>query len=182
MKKIFLMLFSMLFMLSTSYSTPDQSNGRKKGKKITKSLQGETFRVFKITGTSNTQTLYTDYGAGTYLHMTFDNKGLEFYPDSSQNYRFQYMYELGDTQQFELKFKYNKLLTILVPSGSQDLTILKPINHGYGGKLFPISILAGDYYVQKGHITSGEQGYTLTSIAKNPYNNWRLVIELAIIE
>lgn len=175
------MLLSIVFILSTNYGKTDQSTGRKKGKKVTKSLQGQTFRVFKITGTSHEQILYTDYGPGTYLHMTFDSKGMEFCPDSNQKYRFNYVYELGDTQQFKMQFQYNKLLTIFIPSGSQDLVILKPLNGVYGGMAFPMSILAGDYTVKKGHITSGEKGYTLTSIAKNPYNNSRLIIELAII-
>lgn len=170
-------------MLSTTYSKTDQLNGRKKKKKkVVQSLNGETFRIFAFNGVQNQLWPYTDYGAMTYLHMSFSGKYIEFVPDSTQNIRINYIYELGDTQKIKLKFKYGTRLTIYAPSNVKDVTIVKPLNGVYGGFYFPSSIIAGDYDVKKGYITSGEMGYTLTSVAKSPYGGSRLVIELAIIE
>ncbi|MBP6912940.1 MAG: hypothetical protein KBB86_03325 [Candidatus Pacebacteria bacterium] len=182
MKRSIFLLVSIL-MLANNQTSSGAVDGRKKDKKVVSELRGETFRIFRFIGTENQAWPYTAYGERSYLHMSFSDKCIKFVPDSSGKVLKDYIwYELGDEINIELKFKYSDVLTIYAASDVGDITIVKPLNGVYGGFKFPSSILAGDYYVKKGYITSGEKGYTLTSVAKNYYNNSRLIIELAIIE
>lgn len=182
MKRAIFLLVSIL-MLVNNQTSSGAIQGRRKDKKIVSELSGKTFRIFRIIGTENQAWPYTEYGERTYLHMSFSDKCIKYVPDSSGKVLKDYVwYELGDKTTIKLKFKYSEVLTIYADSDIGDITIVKPINGIYGGFKFPSSILAGDYYVKKGYITSGEKGYTLTSVAKSPYGGPRLVIELATIE
>ncbi len=181
MKRSIFLLVSIL-MLANNQTSSGAVDGRKKDKKVVSELKGETFRIFRFIGTENQAWPYTGYGERTYLHMSFSDKRIKFVPDSSGKVLKDYIwYELGDEIEIELDFEYSEVLTIYADSDVGDIAIVKPLNGVYGGFKFPSSILAGDYYVKKGYITSGEKGYTLTSVAKNLFGNSRLIIELAII-